>query len=445
MYRDHTVSIEQKQKQTLSQSLSMAIKLTELNGTDILSYLQNEALDNPLIEIVVPETYQNSLDSSYESYNTDFPLSGKSATTVIEATYSSQYESLYDHLKKQLSYEKNIAEPVKTLTIYLISQLDESGFLRIDIDTLIKKFNVPFPLIQDAIALLQSLDPAGIGARTLIECYLLQLSRINKKPARLEEILQKYGDELLHKRLSKITVATQIPPKELYAMLHFIHKLSPAPGKLFNNETTICVYPDLFLTLENNHPILRYADETIPSVRFLQEDYNRYEVMTRDVRDFARQRLSHYKFIHRALEMRKRTLLSVGTFIVTQQLDYFIYGLPLKPLSLKHIAHACHVSVSTASRTVKNKYIHTNKGIYSLGFFLSREFTGKKENTFLSVFQIKQLLTDILNKEDHEHPYSDYQLEKIFQALHISIARRTLTKYRRALKIPDSRYRKHQT
>lgn len=104
MYRDPTVSIEQKQKQTLSQSLSMAIKLTELNGTDILSYLQNEALDNPLIEIIVPETYQNSLDAPYDSYNTDFPSSGKSATTVIEATYSKQCESLYDHLKKQLSY-----------------------------------------------------------------------------------------------------------------------------------------------------------------------------------------------------------------------------------------------------------------------------------------------------------------------------------------------------
>ena len=445
MAKDITLSISQKQKQTLSLSLAMAIKLTELTGNDILSYLQNEALDNPLIEIVVPETYNNyladaSTSSNYSSHDQYHP----SATTVIESVYSRNTETLYDHLQEQLVMEKSLTNSMKAIVKYLISQLDDSGFLRIDLKNIQATYHIPVPMMDQAITLLQSFDPAGVGARTLSECYLLQLQRMNTPPTILMQLLKKYGEDLIHKQLSKISRETQIPSHELYDMLHYLHKLSPAPGKVFNADATICVYPDVFLTIEDSKPVLRYADENIPCLNFHQDTYIEYSLMDGDVRQFARQRYSHYKFIQRALAMRKRTLLAVSSFIANYQLDYFLDGAPLRPLTLKTIAHACHISISTASRTVKNKYMRTEQGLFPLGHFLSREFTvNGDEKVSLSVFQIKQMMTDIISKEDKEHPYSDYSLEKIFHSLEIPIARRTITKYRRAMHIPDSRYRKN--
>jgi RNA polymerase sigma-54 factor len=143
--------------------------------------------------------------------------------------------------------------------------------------------------------------------------------------------------------------------------------------------------------------------------------------------------------------MRRMTLLKVSTFIVRHQLDFFLDGSPLRPLTLKDIAAACHVSISTACRAVKNKYICTENGVYHLGYFLIREFSFSADSPAVSVAYIKQILADIIAKEDKSRPYSDYRLYDIFQSIHIPIARRTITKYRKALKIPDSRYRKKRT
>lgn len=441
-----SVSQAQKQKQALSQSLAMSIKLTELTGTDILSYLQNEALDNPLFDVVLPETCNHSLDDYNPDQDSHINRDSRSASCVIERTYANpEGSTLYDYLKNQVQLETGISEPLRHVVNYLISQLDESGFLRLDIAETARFYHIPPQILNQALAFLQSLDPAGIGARSLAECYILQLKRLKKKPERLEEVLAQYGEDLICKHMSKISQRLQIPTAQLYEMVEFLSRLSPAPGKQFTTDTAICVYPDVFLTFESGKPHLRYADENIPEITFHQDIFNEYGVMSDDVRHFARQRYAHYKYIQRALMMRRMTLLKVSTFIVRHQLDFFLDGSPLRPLTLKDIAAACHVSISTACRAVKNKYICTENGVYHLGYFLIREFSFSADSPAVSVAYIKQILADIIAKEDKSRPYSDYRLYDIFQSIHIPIARRTITKYRKALKIPDSRYRKKRT
>lgn len=435
MFKNMSIDLSQIQKQgpALSPSLQKMLKITQLSNIELFSYLQEQVLSNPFLEVLPPASLSNQ--------RSETTASNTSVSSVIEATYSwEKPSSINEYLSQQLNLEYFFNSDLQEACQYLIKNIDESGFLRSNLSEL----TLPPDLAAQALTIIQTLDPPGVGARNLTECFLLQLPHHSDVPDGLASILTEFGDDLIKNRLPFIQRKTKYSLAELQNMLLFLKKLSPAPGKEISNEAVLPILPDLSLTIKNDFLQLDYMDANIPSLQIDTTSATDYLEQSKEIQSFVKKYIAHYSTLSRALQMRKRTLLLITHAIINHQKDYFLGNSPLRPLQLKDLSRICNLSISTVSRTISEKYIQINSNTCKLSSFLSRAFHNtESSNNEISISEIKGLLRSIISKENPTAPYSDLHLQKIMTRLGITISRRAITKYRQALGIPNSRYRKN--
>ncbi len=472
------MAINQKQVLSLQQKLSpqqiQMIKLLELPTVQLEQRIKQEIEDNIVLEEEerpAEETDEQPQQISVEEYlhEDDTPsyksrINNYSKDDRQRPVYLTEGRSLQEYLIEQLRY-RNLAERDMRLAVYLVGSLDEDGYLRRDLESISDDIaftagvETTVPELERLLRIIHELEPAGVGARNLQECLLLQMAQmpVNTRPRRLaRKILTSYFDEFVKKHYEKLMARLQISEEDFREAIAEIKRLSPKPGNLYaegGTDTTPYIIPDFLLDCQDGHFQLSLNSSTVPEVRVNR----RYVEMIRDmvapdgtVREkdreaiqFVKSKIDSAKWFISAIKQRHDTLMRTMQTILDYQAEYFRDGdkSKLRPMILKDIADRTGLDVSTISRVVNSKYVQTQFGIILLKSLFS-EAMQTESGEEVSSYEIKNILRECIDEEDKRRPLTDETLMDILNAKGYRIARRTVAKYREMLGIPVARLRK---
>lgn len=473
--------------QTLSPHQILVVKLLELPTMELEDRVRAEILDNPALEEGKEPSDPESTDDFEPTFNEASPYDNEDLSLgdyrteddipdyklqehnrnkgeVAEEIPFSDSVSFYEMLLEQLSMQ-HLTEEEETIAEYLIGTLDDDGWLRKDFSFLIDELAIYRGIytneenLERILSIIQSFDPAGIGARSLQECLLLQLKRKPDTPIKKveTEIIERYCDDFTRKNKEKIMQRLDISEEVYDEAISELTKLNPRPGSSLGDivgKNYQQIIPDFLVeTEEDGSIILTLNNGNIPELRLsrefnemLEEHTINRENQSKDSRDaflFLKQKVDAAQGFINAIKQRHQTLLTTMQAIIDLQRPFFLEGdeTLLKPMILKDIAERAKLDVSTISRVSNSKYVQTNYGIFPLRFFFSDGFT-TEEGEELSIREIKQLLRDSVDHENKENPYNDDELADILREKGYPLARRTIAKYRQQLNIPTARLRR---
>lgn len=479
----------QTQAQQLTQTLSphqiLVVKLLELPTMELEERVRAEILDNPALEegkdpseqdhdidtdLNEDNLYSNE-DLSLGDYRTeddipDYKLQehNRSKGEVAEEIPFSDSVSFYEMLLEQLRMQ-HLTEEEEVMAEYLIGSLDDDGLLRKGMQTLIDELMLYRCIysneaeVERILSIIQEFDPAGIGARSLQECLLLQLKRKPDSPLKkIEvEIIEKYCDDFTRKNKEKIVQRLNISEETYDEAINELTKLNPRPGSSLGDivgKNFQQIIPDFLVEAEEDGSInLTLNNGNVPELHLsrefnelLEEHTTNKENQSKESKDaflFLKQKVDAAQGFINAIKQRQQTLLTTMQVIIDLQRPFFQEGdeTLLKPMILKDVAEKAKLDVSTISRVSNSKYVQTNYGIYPLRFFFSDGYT-TEEGEELSIREIKQLLKECVEHENKENPYNDDELADILREKGYPIARRTVAKYRQQLNIPTARLRR---
>jgi len=364
--------------------------------------------------------------------------------------------SLQEHLSNQLAYMELTPEEVENCK-YLISHLDNNGYLLghdrgrvipLSLEELAK--NAPNGAtvedLESALVVIQALDPAGVGARDTKECLLLQVTADTPHKDLLRTLIRDHLEDIAHNRLPIIQRKTRASLSSIQEAIEELRRLDPKPGARFSPDNSQYVVPDIIVerTDDGDYEI-RLSNDWTPSVRVSK----RYVELTKDksfdpkTRDFLRQKFQSAHWLIDAIEQRRNTLIKVTQAIINHQRAFLDRGPDyIQPLKMEDIAKQIRVHVTTVSRAVDDKWVQTPRGIFPLKRFFGGGTKNDQTGENVAWETIKQKLLEFIDNEDKARPLSDEEIVEKFKQSGLNVARRTVTKYREALKIPSSRQRK---
>lgn len=482
-------NLQIKLGQKLAPQQIQLMKLIQLHTLEFQEELERELEENPALEVVKEDSGDeddfSSLDADYESegsesIDTDFDVdeylyddepSYKTASSNYSAddedfdneSLLTEGQSLYDYLMEQIHLSSIDDEDLK-IAEYIIGNLDNDGYLRREIKAIVDDlaFSQGIYTTQEKVKeilenYVQKLDPAGVGARDLQECLLLQ---IEKKVSRDQSvilagnILRHQFDALTNKHYGKIINKYDIEEEDLKDALEVISKLSPKVGGNFDTQTITInqeIIPDFVIQIKDGQVLPLLNSRNAPTLR-VSEEYK--EILTTYSHDknsaehkqaalFIKQKLDAAKWYIDAINQRQNTLMQTISAIVKLQKEYFLTGdeKNIKPMILKDVADITGFDISTISRVVKSKYADTPSGIILLKNLFSDSLTND-DGEEVSTKEIKNHLQEVISHEDKRKPLTDDALVDVLKEKGYNIARRTIAKYREQLNIPVARLRK---
>lgn len=431
-------------KHKLSPQQIQFLGLLQIPIIDLDKRIESEIEENPVLEEdeETPEYNDNNNYSSKDKIKTDF----------IVNNISSNNESLASFLHKQLigsDFDKlqlNVVE-------YLIDSLDEDGFLRRDVESIISDFFISNEIeisaekMLDSIKIIQNFDPIGVGARNLQECLLLQIKKkkLDNK-ALIIVILEKYYHEFTNKNFEKIIKELNISKNELRLVYDVIEKLNPIPGSSFSKNKDLEYYIMADFKISNNEGSLELILNKSNTKKLQVSNFYKNllsKTKDKETKKFLQEKIEKAKWFVDALNKRDNTLNVVMQAIMAIQTKYFISGKErdLIPMKLADIAEKVNLDISTISRVTNSKYLETSFGTYLLKDFFSEAYR-KDNGELISTKHIKKKLVEIVEGEDKSHPYTDERICKILGQEEYHIARRTVAKYREQLSIPIAKLRR---
>ena len=480
----------QQQVQTLSPQQILVVKLLELPTLELEERIHSELLDNPALEEGKEpsedhEDHEDNFatdedgepnsdygeDLSLGDYRTeddipDYKLQENNrpkGETPEEIPFSDNV-SFYETLKEQLDMQ-DLTPEEKQLGEYLIGSLDDDGLLRKSTESLMDELAIYQGIytspeqLEHVLSIIQDFDPAGIGARSLQECLLLQIQRKENSPLKQIEldIIGKCCDEFTRKNKDKIIQKLGITEEQYNAATAELTKLNPRPGSSLGEtigKNLQQIIPDFIVDTEDDGTVtLTLNNRNVPELRLSREFTEMLDEHTRnkanqskeskDALMFLKQKVDAAQGFINAVKQRQQTLLSTMQAIIDLQLPFFQDGdeSRLRPMILKDVAERAKLDISTVSRVSNSKYVQTNFGIYPLKFFFSDGYTTESGEE-LSVREIKRILKECVDNENKEKPYTDDELADMLKAKGYPIARRTVAKYRQQLNIPVARLRR---
>ena len=470
--------LNQKLQLKLSQKLSpqqiQLMKLIQLTTAELEQKITNEIEENPALE-KGSESLEND-GNEYEEdmgegdINVDEYLSDETES-YDQNYYSNQEESTNFQTKESISFHQFLDNQSKNLILadlekpiceFLIGSIDESGYLRREIEDIIDDLAFTQNIVADNTQVLsvlkkiQDLDPPGVGARSLQECLLIQLKRKkNEKESIINSInlIENEFELFSKKKFSRITEKLNLSEEDLKLVVEEISKLNPKPGGAITSEfSNNTIVPDFILSIEDgnftvelnkrNSPELRLSNSYKNILEGYKNDPNKTKSQNQTVQ-FLKQKLDSAKWFIEAIEQRHQTLFQTINAIVNFQKEYFLTGEEknLKPMILKDIAEIINMDISTVSRVANSKYIDTPYGIKLLKSYFS-EGMKNSEGDEISTIEIKKILKEIINKENKNKPLSDIELSDKLSKKGYKVARRTVSKYREQLDISVARLRK---
>ena len=463
--------LELKQTQKLSPLQIQTIKLIELPQQELEQRIRKELEENPVLDEDLPSNNEEEQaprevslsdykeDDYIPSYRLRSDLYNRNEERPQYNTFSVK-ESFIQSLKDQLGY-RNLTEHQYSVALFLIGSLDDDGYLRRSLDTIVDDLSFRANVetdeqeVEQMLKVIQEFEPAGVGARNLQECLLLQMKNVRKSPeAELAvKILKHHFNEFSNKHYHKIMSRMGISHEELKAAMSKILKLNPSPGGQIDDtysDQAQQIIPDFLLEYRDGKLLLSMPRFSVPELKvnkkyaeLLMEAANSSEREKKEAATFVKKKLDSAKWFVEAIKQRHNTLQSTMQAIVDYQEEYFVDGdeTHLKPMVLKDIAEKTGFDISTISRVVNSKYIETHFGIYSLKYFFS-EGLENQEGEEVSTRELKKALLECVAGENKSKPLTDDELVDEMTNKGYKVARRTIAKYRDQLGIPKARLRK---
>ena len=486
------LELRQGQQLVMTPQLQQAIRLLQLSNLELTEFVETELERNPLLErdenveapmradgeaaeftkpeessastddnwldLGKPADPESAFDSDYENVFTDAAPAdlsdnqgetgwaslrqrapGSDDAVNIEAFVANDV-SLRQHLSDQLPLV--LKEPAERIIgQYLIDMLDEAGYLQADLATLYEKLGAPPELIERVLASLQTLDPPGVFARSLAECLALQLKDQNRYDIVIGSFLENLHLLASHD-LSALRKAVGVEMDELAEIIAEIKRLNPKPGLKFGSVQVQPVLPDVLVRpAPAGSWIVELNSDTLPRVLVNRNYLARVSKTTcsHDDRNYLLECLQTANWLVKSLDQRARTILKVAEEIVRQQDGFFTYGIQyLRPLNLKTVADAISMHESTVSRVTSNKYMATPRGIFELKYFFTSAIASAGEGEAHSSEAVRHRIKQMIDGETPASVLSDDKIVEKLKTDGIDIARRTVAKYREAMRIPSS-------
>lgn len=398
---------------------------------------ENSTTD-PFDEIDFGSFFDDYLDPGYKS-----PASESVEKPSFE-TFLSQPQTLPDYLRSQLSVSL-LSDDLRDAAESIIGNLDEDGYLVASLDEISDMGGHKRSDMEPALKAVQSLDPAGVGARDLKECLLLQIDSINGRGGVAWLIISNHMRLLETRQFRELAKVMGRPQEHIDIAVARIKRFNPRPGTKYSGPAARTVEPDVFFIRDGDDYIIQMNDDELPQLR-LNSQYRRMldrdQGATKEVRDYVRERYSSAIQLMKNIEQRKQTILKVCEAIKRRQMEFLSMGLEyLKPMMIKDVAEEVGVHPSTVSRAVANKYCHTPHGVYELRYFFSEAVQGPSGGE-TPLLLLKRKVKKMIEEEDHRHPMTDEQITSRLQAEGIDVTRRTVAKYREDMKIPSTHQRR---
>lgn len=392
----------------------------------------------------------NDMSESFDDYRTSANRTQEAQDRQHDmmANAAERPESLNDFLMHQLA-ELEIDSEVERIAERIISTLDarNGGYFKSSLRDLLPAEHTEADLetAEEALRIVQSLDPPGIAARSLSECLLLQLSESEPHYEELSVLIKDHLEDLAENRLPMVQKKTGIPIARIQDAKEAFHHLNPKPGAAFLETHVPIVSPDVAVEPDaGGRYVVRLEDDRIPSLR-ISEYYRRRLAdpnCTQEEREFIRRKIESANWLVEAIQQRRNTVQKVAQAIIDYQRKFFDEGPEhIEPLKMQQIADEVGVHVTTISRAVDDKWIQTPRGIFPLKRFFAHG-TRSEDGEDVAWETIRLKLTELIEKEDKQKPLSDDDLVKELSKHGLTVARRTITKYRKKLGIPSSRQRK---
>ncbi|PWB77774.1 MAG: RNA polymerase sigma-54 factor [Candidatus Methylomirabilota bacterium] len=467
------LSLRQMQKMVMTPMLQQAIHLLQLSRMELLQAVRQEVETNPVLEELTEEPTESDEAAALKPVSEDAAIERNGEGPTAEIDWDSYLQdasdyrpsiqresvdrfdseilltrshSLQDHLLFQLHLTARDQERLR-LGGLIIGELDDNGYLRTSIEELASLAGVPLESMESALRLIQGFDPAGVGARDLRECLLIQLRTHPDEHATAEAIVGSYLHDVERHRFGKIATALGVPLREVQDAVAQIASLEPKPGKNYSSEEPQYITPDVYILKVDGRLLVALNEDGLPRLRvsrYYRQILSKHTPVPREARGYVEEKMRSALWFIRSIEQRKRTLIKVAESLVKHQRDFFEYGISyLKPLTLRQVADDVSMHESTISRVTTNKYVQTPQGLFGLKYFFHRGVPSTIGEV-VSSRRVRDLVRRYLTEEDASKPLSDQKIVEILAKAHgVEIARRTVAKYRGQLKIPSSNQRRY--
>ncbi len=473
-------SLKLTQKLVMTPQLRQAIKLLQLGRLELSDTLRAEMEQNPMLEEAVPASeeggHPEALSATEEQAAAEAPVTGQVAgdgpggigevdwndyANNFDADFSfaretppadapSQFDfisatpGLAAHLHWQLTHLQ-LDELDSRLTGFIVGNLNGHGFLELNIAEICESCGCTREEAEGALRLVQSLEPAGVGARDLRESLLLQLDRLDEEDALAVRIVAEHMDLLESRNHAQLARELGVGQQRVLEALARIQQLNPYPGNEYSNEQINYVSPDVYVIRVGDDFVIQLNDDDLPSLR-LSEEYldllKQKQALNAQSRAFLLENKRNAEWIIKSVEQRQRTIYKVVESLLKFQREFFEEGpLAMKPLVLRDVAEDIGMHESTISRVTSNKYVHTPQGIYELKFFFNAAITNADGNA-VGAEAIKTRIRQLVSGENPARPLSDNRISELLAKEDMQVARRTVAKYREQMKILPVKHRR---
>jgi RNA polymerase sigma-54 factor len=461
-------------QQKLSFQMIQSLKLLQVNTLQLEQLIRTELEMNPVLEAAddleeeqepVEEQEEKAEESEDEAEELDveedeidweeyldegFDLGGK----VSEESDPNEQHfeptpvygvSLDEHLAAQLS-EKKISEKIHLLATFIIGCISDDGYLRIPLETIAQETAESIYDIEEALNVIWSMDPAGVGARNLQECLLLQLRRLGMEATLPMRIITETWELFEKIKIPEIARRLAVSNGDIQRAMEVFKKLNPKPGHIVSHEKASVIIPDLLVEKIDGKFIVTLNDRSIPSLHINRAYANmikRGSKTKKEVKDYVRDKLNGATWLIRSIEQRKNTMLRVMYAIIERQPEFFEKGPPnLSPLKLQDVADMVEMHISTISRVTNGKYVQSPHGIFELKYFFTEGLSsGDAADDDVSSERIKRRIHELIDSENPKKPLSDQKISDLLDKENLVIARRTVAKYREQMKLLPARLR----
>jgi len=473
-----SLSQQQRQVMTLAPQLRQSLEMLQMPVMELRAAILKEMSVNPTIDdlkdpteitlsAAVPEVPQQHVTDEGLDFNPDvdailqqddewrdyFMQGMENAPSTEDADEKRQYMfdsikqkiSLQDHLLEQLTLT-NLSDDDRELAITLIGNISDDGYFTGSLPDIIMISGRSEREVLNVLKVIQSFDPPGVGARTLRECLLQQLSLIEDSPWEDEVrlVIDKYLEKLGSHDEKFLCKALSLSRDELSRVIAIIRSLNPRPGRTFETTEAEYVEPEVFVVKEKGRFVAKVDNDQLPHIRIskhyrkLLEDKN----VSSETKSYIRERIRAGAFLIRSIYQRQETIRKIAQEIVDAQTDFLTQGVEaLHPMTMAEVANKVGVHETTVSRTVANKYMRTPIGLFEMKYFFTPGLKGK-DGTTVSNKSVQDQIKRLVDAEDPSAPLSDQAIEEKLGEQGVTVARRTIAKYRGILKIPPSHERR---
>ena len=455
------LKLQVKQTQTLSQRMIQSAEILQMTSQELNTYINELALENPVIDIVEPPTAEEQRESIeqqewlnsfneenyylYQRQNNDDDYDFKSSWNIN----TDDGETLQDYLWSQLITE-NFTDQETEIIKFMLECLDNKGYLEESIETIASYFGTDTEIVEDLLSDLQALDPSGVCARTLEECLKLQLERRDMLTPVLESIIDNCLEMVAKNQIPAIARKLRLSPTETAGYCQIIKSLNPKPGVSFSSRDQLrYIIPDVTIVKFKDHFEILLNESMYPTIE-LNSYYRQMNQNpeSSELKEYLGNKIRQAEWVKQCVTQRGKTLMQVSRAILEHQEEFFTFGpAHLNPLRLADIAQELDIHESTVSRAVSKKYLQCSWGVYPMNFFFSRsvavqESSSESGTQSVTAADIKRVLREIIEEENKKKPYSDRLLGEKLAERGISISRRTVAKYREEEGIADASGRK---